>query len=506
MGLSRRQNTPVNDIGVDPFIHDSSQGWKSRMSRRILVVDDMEFNRNHLRKILLADGFEVEAVAGGLAAWNELRAQKYHLLITDLRMPELSGLELLGKVRAERMPVGVIVLTAFGDTSDALQAMKAGADDFVAKPIEPDHLRFLIKRILERRELIDELERLRKQRRGDYHFHNIVSKSPKIRRLFDLIEQVGPSGSTVLIEGETGTGKELVAQALHAADTRFAGPFVALNCAVLNESLLESELFGHERGAFTGAERRKMGRFELANGGTLLLDEVGDIPPMMQAKLLRVLQTGTFERVGGTESIRVKVRILAATHKHMEDEVKNGRFRADLFYRLNVIRIELPPLRDRTEDIPLLATHFLEKHRFQNGTPVTEIHSDAMQALLRHNWPGNVRELENAIKAGIALSDGSILHRDDLPESVAPRVSQTPRSVSLLNIERALPELTEDLVGQIEREYFVRLLSQYRGNVARCARHSGLSRRSVTQKLQKYGLERARFKSAFRGGPGDGSP
>jgi DNA-binding NtrC family response regulator len=226
---------------------------------------------------------------------------------------------------------------------------------------------------------------------------------------------------------------------------------------------------------------------------------------MMQAKLLRVLQTGTFERVGGTESIRVRVRILAATHKHMEDEVKKGRFRADLFYRLNVIRIELPPLRDRTEDIPLLATHFLEKHRSQKGTPVTEIHSDAMQALLRHNWPGNVRELENAIKAGIALADGSILHRDDLPESVAPRVSQTPRSVSLLNIECSLPELTEDLVGQIEREYFVRLLSQYRGNVARCARHSGLSRRSVTQKLQKYGLERARFKSAFRGDPVDDS-
>jgi len=476
------------------------------MTRRILVVDDMEINRNHLRKILLADGFEVETLADGLSAWNELRAQKYHLLITDLRMPELSGLDLLGKVRAEKMPVGVIVLTAFGDPSEALRAMKAGADDFVSKPYEPDHLRFLIKRILERRELIDELERLRKHLRGDYHFHSMVSKSPKIRKLFDLIEQVGPSGSTVLIEGETGTGKELVAQALHAADTRCSGQFVALNCAVLNESLLESELFGHERGAFTGAERRKIGRFELANGGTLLLDEVGDIPPGVQAKLLRVLQTGTFERVGGTESVRVKVRILAATHKHLEDEVKKGRFRADLFYRLNVIRIELPPLRERTEDIPLLATHFLEKHRCQKGTPVTEIHSDAMQALLRHNWPGNVRELENAIKAGIALADGSVLRRDDLPESVAPRVSQPPRSLSLLNIERALPELTEDLVGQIEREYFVRLLSQYKGNVARCARHSGLSRRSVTQKLQKYRLERAQFKSAFRGGPVDGSP
>jgi DNA-binding NtrC family response regulator len=341
---------------------------------------------------------------------------------------------------------------------------------------------------------------LRKQMRGDYHFHTMVSKSPKIRKLFDLIEQVGPLGSTVLIHGETGTGKELVAQAVHAADTRRAGPFVALNCAVLNDSLLESELFGHEKGSFTGAERRKIGRFEMANGGTLLLDEIGDIPASLQAKLLRVLQSGTFERVGGTDSIHVDVRIVAATHKVLEEEVKKGHFRADLFYRLNVIRIDLPPLRERIEDIPLLAMHFLEKHCSQKGTPVTEMASDAMQALLHHNWPGNVRELENAIKAGAALANGSVLHRDDLPESVAPRTAVAPRSSSLLDIDRPLPDLTCDLIAQVEREYFVRLLAQYKGNVARCARHSGLSRRSVTQKLQKYGLERAEFKDANRQG------
>jgi DNA-binding NtrC family response regulator len=465
---------------------------------RILAVDDMEFNRHHLRKVLEADGFEVDTAGDGRSAWNQLRSQRYDLVITDLRMPDLSGLDLLAKVRAERLPVGVIVLTAFGDASEALHAMKAGADDFVTKPYEPDHLRILIKRILDRRQLIDELEQLRKQMRGHYHFHTMVSKSPKIRKLFDLIEQVGPMGSTVLIHGETGTGKELVAHALHAADTRRAGPFVALNCAVLNDSLLESELFGHEKGAFTGAERRKIGRFEMADGGTLLLDEVGDIPPGLQAKLLRVLQSGTFERVGGTESISVDVRIVAATHKVLEEEIKKGRFRADLFYRLNVIRLDLPPLRERIEDIPLLAMHFLEKHRSQKSTSVSEIATDGMQALLRHHWPGNVRELENAIKAGVALADGSVLRRDDLPESVAPRTSHAPRSSSLLDVERALPDLTCDLIGQIEREYFVRLLSQYKGNVARCARHSGLSRRSVTQKLQKYGLERAEFKSSRR--------
>ena len=226
-----------------------------------------------------------------------------------------------------------------------------------------------------------------------------------------------------------------------------------------------------------------------------MLDEAGDIPPTLQVKLLRVLQTGQFERVGGTESVKVDVRIIAASHKILEEEVRKGRFRADLFYRLNVIRIDLPPLRERTEDIPLLAMHFLQQQRSRTGTELTEVASDAMQALVRHSWPGNIRELENAIKAGVALADGSVLRRDDLPESVAPRTVPLHRGSSLIDIERPLPDLTCELIGQVEREYFVRLLSLYKGNVARCARHSGLSRRSVTQKLQKYGLERTHFKS-----------
>jgi DNA-binding NtrC family response regulator len=464
------------------------------MKRRILVVDDTQLIREHLRVILEMDGFEVETAADGRSALDAVRARLFHLVITDLRMPDLNGIELLTAVRAERLPFGVIVLTGHGDTQVALEAMKAGADDFVTKPYEPDHLRFLVQRILERRRLIDELEQLRKQMRESYSFHNMVSKSPKMRKVFDLIEQVGPLGSTILVSGETGTGKELVAQAIHAADNRRKGPFVALNCAVLHESLLESELFGHERGAFTGADRRKRGRFELADGGTLFLDEVGDVSPAMQAKLLRVLQTGTFERVGGTESVSVDVRIVAATNRRLEDEVKAGRFRSDLFYRLNVIRIDLPPLRDRPEDIPILATHFLEKLTPMSTPPVTEIDSEAMQALLAHSWPGNVRELENAIKAAVAMADGSVVHPDALPGPVAPRARRPAGPVSLIDIERPLPDLTGDLVGRVERDYFIRLLAHYRGNVARCARHSGLSRRSVTQKLQKYDLDRTRFK------------
>src|SRR3954449_12984052 len=415
------------------------------MKRRILVVDDTPLIREHLRVILETDDFEVETAADGRSALASLRDRPFHLVITDLRMPDVSGMELLQAIRTEKLPLGVIVLTGHGDTQVALDAMKAGADDFVTKPYDPDHLRFLIRRILERRRLIDELEQLRKQMRHDYSFHNMVSKSPRMRKVFDLIEQVGPLGSTVLIYGETGTGKELVAQAIHAADSRRKGPFVALNCAVLHDSLLESELFGHERGAFTGADRRKKGRFEAADGGTLFLDEVGDVSPAMQAKLLRVLQSGTFERVGGTETIQVSVRIIAASNKRLEDEVKAGRFRSDLFYRLAVVRIDVPPLRDRTEDIPLLARHFLEKLTAKSTPPVTEIDSGAMQALLEHHWPGHVRELENAIKASVAMADGSVIHRDSLPATVAPRSRRPAVSTSLIDIERPLPDLTNDL-------------------------------------------------------------
>jgi DNA-binding NtrC family response regulator len=469
------------------------------MTRRILVVDDMECNRDHLRRLLEVDGHEIETAENGHRALERLREATFHLVITDLIMPDMSGFDLLSSLRRERMPVGVIVLTAYGGPADALRTMKAGADDFLTKPYDPDHLRFLIKRTLERRRLIDDLEELRTQLREDYSFHTMVSKSARMRKIFDLIGQVGPLSATVLITGETGTGKELVAQALHAASNRRDRPFVALNCAVLNSALLESELFGHERGSFTGAERRKIGRFEQADGGTLLLDEVGDVTSALQAKLLRVLQTGVFERVGGTESVRVDVRIVAATHKRLDDEVQAGRFRKDLFYRLNVIRIELPPLRERPEDIPLLATHFLERYRDARATPVTEIDTEAMQALLQHDWPGNIRELENAIKSAIAFADGPVIRRANLPESLHPRQARRTQGSSLIDIDRRLPALTDDLIGQVEREYFHRLLSEFRGNVARCARHSGLSRRSVAQKLQKYGLDRVEFKRPSQG-------
>ncbi len=466
------------------------------MNPRILIVDDSPLSRETLRQVLEAEEYEVETVSDARLALERLRPGTFHLLITDHRMPDIDGIALLGAVRTSKIPCGVIVLTAHGDPQLALDCMKAGADDFVARPCDPARFVLLVRRALEQRRLIDELEQLRNQLREDYRFHNILSKSPKMRRIFDLIKHVGPLGSTVLIWGETGTGKELIAQAIHASDTRREGPYVALNCAALNDSLLESELFGHERGAFTGADRRKKGRFEAADGGTLFLDEIGEVSAAMQAKLLRVLQSGTFERVGGTETISVDVRIVAASNKRLEDEVKAGRFRSDLYYRLAVVRIDVPPLRERAEDIPLLALHFLEKLTAKSTPPVTEIDTGAMQALLEHTWPGHVRELENAIKSAVAMAEGTVIHREALPATVAPRQGRPGGAGSgcLIDIERPLPDLTGDLVSQVERDYFTRLLAHYKGNVARCALHSGLSRRSVTQKLQKYELNRTRFK------------
>ncbi len=462
------------------------------MTRRILIVDDHPLVCRQLQAILALDELIVEAVSDGRAALERLREEKYQLLITDWRMPDLDGLELLTTVRAQRMPMGVLVMTGYGDTQTALEAMKAGADNFVTKPFEPDRFRRVVKHILDRRELIDELEVLRQQSQADFGFRNLISRNARMRRVFSVIQQVGPLGSTVLIHGETGTGKELVAQAVHDVSGR-RGEWVALNCAAIQESLLESELFGHEKGAFTDAQRSRKGRFEQAHMGTLFLDGVAEISPLMQAKLLRVLQSGQFERVGGAETLKVDVRIVAASNKRLDEEVAAGRFRSDLFYRLSVVRIDLPALRERREDLPLLVTHFLQKFRDKSIPPVTEIDHEAMQALLSHDWPGNVRELENAIKAAVAMTDGTIIHRAALPASIAPpRDADQPSS--LIDIKRPLPEVTADLIQQVEREYFARLLAYYRGNVARCAQHSELSRRCVSQKLLKYRLNRAEFR------------
>jgi DNA-binding NtrC family response regulator len=461
-------------------------------TRRILLVDQPEDVVSQVREALAADGLAVEATADHEAALVAARDGRIRLLLAD--WPARGAHGLLARVRAERLPVGVIMLSAGTVAAQAVEAMKAGADDVLTRPLDPERLRIRVARVIERRMLLDEVEQLRRHVRSDYGFHQLISKSPAMRKVFALIERVGAFGSTVLIQGETGTGKELVARAIHDVSPRHGRPWVAVNCAALPESLLESELFGHERGAFTGADRRRTGRFEAADGGTLFLDEIGEMTPPMQVRLLRVLQTGQFERVGGNETLKVDVRIVAATNRPLDAAVAQGRFRLDLLHRLRVVQVDLPPLRERKEDIPLLVPHFLDLLRAKSNPPVTEIDHEAMQTLLDHDWPGNVRELENAIKSAVALADGTIIRRGDLPASVAPPVIHAAGAAPLVDVNRTLPDLTADLVGQVEREYFAQMLARYRGNIARCARHSGLTRRGLVLKLRRLGLDQREFR------------
>jgi transcriptional regulator with GAF, ATPase, and Fis domain len=347
---------------------------------------------------------------------------------------------------------------------------------------------------LRERALQDEVAQLRDQLQKKHAFHNILSKHPQMHAIFELINNVADTASTVLIEGETGTGKEQIARALHEASRSRTGSLVAVNCAALPDNLLESELFGHEKGAFTGAVGQRRGRFELAHGGTILLDEVGDVPASMQAKLLRVLQERRFERVGGTETIEVDVRIIAATNRPLRRLVKKGTFREDLFYRLNVVKIELPPLRERPEDIPLLAHHFLEKYA-RAAEAAKQLSPEAMQVLLNYRWPGNIRELENVIERLCVTCRDPLIGVQDLPGELSanPSSSRSPVRVSL---DRPLPQLLRELTADVERQYLTKALRKVHGNVAKCARLCGLSRRSVTTKIGQYQIDKSVFKES----------
>src|SRR5262245_43655143 len=393
------------------------------MQRRILIAEDSEKTCEELRKLLEADGaFQVDTTGDGKSALELLTKNHYNIFLTDVRMPGLEGIQLVEQVRKRNLPVTVIVMTAFGSIDQAVQAMRLGASYFLTKPIDIDHLRAVIDKALRERGLQDEVVQLREQLKRQFEFRDILSKSPRMHTVFELIQNVAATPSTVLIEGETGTGKEQVARAIHAASgASRPGEMVAINCAAVPENLLESELFGHEKGAFTSAVSQRRGRFELANNGTLFLDEVGDIPPPMQVKLLRVLQERRFERVGGTTPIEVDVRVIAATNRSLARLVKQGKFREDLYYRLNVVRIDLPPLRDRLEDVPLLAPHFAQRYA-RSGEPPYPIAPAAMEVLLRYHWPGNVRELENAIERACVVCPGPAIEVQHLPpELTAPR-------------------------------------------------------------------------------------
>src|SRR5262245_32948970 len=367
--------------------------------QRLLVVEDLEDTRTSLQQLLqLSLKLEVDVAEDGAVALEMLQQRPYSVVLADLRMPRLDGMALIEKINEKKLPVTVIVTTGHGGVPDAVKAMRLGAYDFLLKPADPQHLCLLVERALRERALLDEIAALRAQKLGNHAFQDVISKSPRMHDVFELIEQLSTTTTTVLINGETGTGKEQVARALHKASANHGrkGPFMAVNCAAFNENLLESELFGHEKGAYTGATGQRKGRFEQAHGGTIFLDEVGDVPPSMQVKLLRVLQERTFERVGGSAPIAVDVRVIAASNRDIRRMVRKGDFREDLYYRLDVVRIELPPLRERPEDVPLLATHFARKHAPHEG-PVPKVSAAALEVLSGHSWPGNVRELENVI-------------------------------------------------------------------------------------------------------------
>ena len=471
-----------------------SQPDTPALRQRVLVVEDLDDARTSLCELLeTALGLEVDAAEDGARGLELLGKQTYSLVITDLQMPKLGGMKLLEQIQLRKIPVTTIVTTGHGSIKDAVAAMQFGAYDFLTKPADPEKLCLIVQRALKNRALQDEVATLRAQLQGRHSFQNVLSKSPKMHDVFELIGNIADTTSTVLIIGETGTGKEQIARAIHqASGENRSGQMVAVNCAAVPESLLESELFGHEKGSFTGAIAQRKGRFEQANKGTLFLDEVGDIPLHMQVKLLRVIQERRIERVGGADPINIEVRLIAATHRSLDKMVREGTFREDLYYRLNVIRIELPPLRDRLEDVPLLAQHFAQK--FSGSKPPPEFDPAAMQLLLEYAWPGNVRQLENAVERACVTARGGIIHPANLPPDLVNVAASGKTSPFQVDLQRSLPEQMSEITGKFEERYLRKALRKTRGHVGKCAKITGLSRRSVTDKIAHYKIDKDEFK------------
>ena len=448
----------------------------ARSRGRILIVDDEANARAALSEILHDEGYLTETAADGFKALGKLEDFSPDVILTDLKMPGLDGMAFMEKAKAAAPGAVFVVMTAFGTISGAVAAVKQGAENYLTKPLDFDALSAVIERAMEKARLLQEAQRLRDRLRERNAFGHIVTDDPKMNEILGLIAQVGPSKASVLIQGESGTGKELIAEAIHAASPRAAKPLVRLNCAALAESLLESELFGHERGAFTGAVARREGRFKQADGGTLFLDEIGEIPSGTQVKLLRALQEKAFERVGGNETLRVDVRVIAATNRDLKKAIESGTFREDLFYRLNVVPIELPPLRDRKRDIPTLANFFLRRYATENGRTIEGIRDDALDALAHHAWPGNVRELENAIERAVVLCDGAHIERRHLPSSILPQEAQG-----------GPPPIPGTTIHDLERYAILRTLEACGGSTSKAAMILGVSARKIQYKLHDYG-------------------
>jgi DNA-binding NtrC family response regulator len=447
---------------------------------RVLIVDDEANARSALAEILGDEGYECETASDGNKALAVLESFDPDVVLTDLKMPGLDGIGLLEKGRARVPHAAFVVMTAFGSIDTAVEAIKKGAENYLTKPLDLDALTALVGRARETAALRRETVQLREQLRERFSFDNILGNHPSMQRVLKMVAQVAPSRATVLVHGESGTGKELIAQAIHQSSPRANAPFVRLNCAALAETLLESELFGHERGSFTGATGRREGRFMQADGGTLFLDEVSEIPLGVQVKLLRFLQEKTFERVGGNEELTVDVRIVAATNRDLKQAVAEGRFREDLYYRLNVVQIDVPPLRARKSDIPLLASHFLRKYATENDKAVSGFTDESLRALTTYAWPGNVRELENAIERAVVMTEQREIRVEDLPLGSAPSGPSGATDLSML-----VPGIS---MTELERLAILQTLEAVNGNTLEAAKLLGISRRKIQYRLREWGV------------------
>ena len=454
----------------------------------ILVVDDQNTHRDLSRSVLEDAGFTVETAASGPEALERLRSSTFALVVTDQIMPGMSGLELLREIRRQWPRLPVVIVTAHGTVETAVDAMKAGASDFIPKPFTPEEMLLVVRRVLEHQDLVEEVRSLRERVSDQYRFDRIVSKSPRMQEIFEMVRNLADLDTTVLITGETGTGKELVAHAIHNHSHRRDQRFVCINCGALTETLLESELFGHERGAFSGAVQARRGKFEYASGGTLLLDEIGDVSLAMQLKLLRVLQEKEIQRVGGNETIAVDVRILATTNKDLEEAVVAGIFRSDLYYRLNVVRIQLPPLRQRREDIPLLVEHFLRIFSEKSGRRLSGFGSDVMNLLMEYDWPGNVRELANTIERAAVMANGDLITSVELSSGGASRIAAS------LDTNLPFKEGRQEVIEEYEKTYLTDCLRRFKGNIGQCAQHCGIDAKTFYRKMQEYDLDKRDFK------------
>jgi DNA-binding NtrC family response regulator len=447
---------------------------------RILIVDDEANARAALSEILEDDGYATETAADGFKALGKLEDFVPDVILTDLKMPGLDGIAFMEKAKAAAPGAVFVVMTAFGTIQSAVAAVKKGAENYLTKPLDFEALAAVIERAMEKARLLQETRQLRDRLRERNALGHIVTSDPKMQVVLALVEQVGPSKASVLVTGESGTGKELIAEAIHAASPRAGKPFVRLHCAALAESLLESELFGHERGAFTGAVTRREGRFKQADGGTLFLDEIGEIPGGTQVKLLRFLQERAFERVGGNETLKVDVRIIAATNRDLQAEIKKGAFREDLYYRLNVVTVELPPLRERKGDVAALASFFLRRYAAENGRTIEGISDDALAKLTAYSWPGNVRELENVIERAVVLCNEPRIEMKHLPAAVVPQAER-----------EGAPPIPGSTIHDLERYAILKTLEECGGSTSKAAMILGVSTRKIQYKLHEYGADSA---------------